>query len=630
VSGGLARRMFIASALLALLVAGAFAVLLLAIGDLRGAERRTGHAQDVLVTANHLERLVVDLETGQRGFILTRQERFLTPWLRARATLPARAATLRALVANEPTARRQVAEIARRARSYVNDYSVPLVSAARRGDPSARSVAATAAGKRRVDMMRRNFDRLIAVERRIDMESKETADAAAQRASAAAALGIAGSIALIALYAGYITRAIVRPVRRAAQMANRLSGGDLSARLPETGAGEIGALEHSFNVMGTSLERSRAELEALAAEQAALREVATLVAQGAPPEAVFAAVTEEVGRLLSAERTFMARYDDDEVTLVGSWSADGTSMPLGVGRPIGRRSASRIVRDTGRPVRIDDYGSGAEAPGVEALGIRALVGAPIVVGGRVWGIITVASTTDEAPPPGTEGRLAAFTELVATAIANAEAQAELTASRARVVATADETRRKIERDLHDGAQQRLVSLALQLRSAQASVPDELEGVQAELEDVASGLTGALDELREYARGIHPAILGEGGLTPALKTLARRSTVPVELHVDTNGRLPERVEVGAYYVVSEALANVAKHAKASSVDVDVEAVTGVLRVSVRDDGKGGAHFGHGSGLLGLKDRVEALGGSIALASPRGEGTALRVELPIADT
>jgi signal transduction histidine kinase len=242
-------------------------------------------------------------------------------------------------------------------------------------------------------------------------------------------------------------------------------------------------------------------------------------------------------------------------------------------------------------------------------------------------VIAVASTGDEPPPPGTETRLGGFAELVATAIANAESQAELRASRARIVATADETRRRIERDLHDGAQQRLVALGLQLRGAQADVPPELGELDGELEDIAAGITDVLDEVREMARGIHPAILARGGLGPALKTLARRSAVPVVLDVRTERRLPEAIEVGAYYVVSEALTNAAKHVHALSVAVYVEAVNGVLRVSVQDDGVGGADFARGSGLVGLKDRVEALGGRIAVESAPDTGTAVNVEFPL---
>jgi signal transduction histidine kinase len=249
-----------------------------------------------------------------------------------------------------------------------------------------------------------------------------------------------------------------------------------------------------------------------------------------------------------------------------------------------------------------------------------------VVEGRVWGAIGVGLRRERLPQD-TEQRLAEFTELVATAIANAESRAELTTSRARIVATADQTRRRIERDLHDGAQQRLVSLALHLRAAQAAAPPELGEFSAELNRAVAGAIGVLDELREIARGIHPAILAEGGLGAALRALARRSPIPVDLDMRVEGRLPEHVEVSAYYVVAEALTNAAKHARASTVAVTVEAADAVLRVAVRDDGAGGADYARGTGLVGLKDRVEALGGRIFLDSPRGAGTSLRVELPL---
>ena len=206
----------------------------------------------------------------------------------------------------------------------------------------------------------------------------------------------------------------------------------------------------------------------------------------------------------------------------------------------------------------------------------------------------------------------------------------MTASRARIVAAADQARRQIERDLHDGAQQRLVTLALQLRAARAAVPPELGELGAELDRAAAGATGALDELREIARGIHPAILAKGGLRRALRTLASRSPIPVELQVRADERLPDEVEVSAYYVVAEALTNAARHSRASAVSVEVEVAGEVLRVAVRDDGAGGADLARGTGLVGLKDRVQALGGRIFLDSRSGAGTSLQAEFPLTTT
>ncbi|MGH3783377.1 MAG: GAF domain-containing protein [Pseudonocardiaceae bacterium] len=375
---------------------------------------------------------------------------------------------------------------------------------------------------------------------------------------------------------------------------------------------------------------ARGELRRVAEEQAALRRVATLVARAAPPATVFTAVTKEVGQLLPADLTLMVRYDSGgKVKIVAGWSATGAPASVGNSVSLGGRNVTALVFETCRPARIDSYAeaTGASAAAARAEGMRSSVGAPILVAGRLWGVMITASRREETLPADTETRLAGFTELVATAIANAEAHAQLTASRARIVATADETRRRIERDLHDGAQQRLVSLALQLRAAQWAVPPELHELGAELDRVVAGLTSTLDELREIARGIHPVILAKGGLAAALKTLTRRSSVPVYLDMGTAAWLPQRVEVTAYYVVSEALTNAAKHANASTVHVAVDAVEGFVRLSVSDDGVGGADPTRGSGLLGLKDRVEATGGTLIVHSRPGEGTRLVVELPL---
>jgi signal transduction histidine kinase len=257
---------------------------------------------------------------------------------------------------------------------------------------------------------------------------------------------------------------------------------------------------------------------------------------------------------------------------------------------------------------------------------RSTVASPIAVAGRRWGALVIWARSDLLTPDAEEG-MVSFTELVATAIADAEGRAELAASRARIVATADETRRRIERDLHDGTQQRLVSIGLELRLAQSVVPPSLPELEAEIGRVADELDGAVDDLREISRGIHPAILSEGGLAPALRTLARRSAIPVELDVRVEARLPEEAEVAAYYVVSEALTNTAKHASASRASVAADQRSGILHLSIRDDGVGGAEPGEGSGLIGLRDRVEALGGTIVVSSPAGEGTLVVVELPV---
>jgi signal transduction histidine kinase len=377
--------------------------------------------------------------------------------------------------------------------------------------------------------------------------------------------------------------------------------------------------------------QARVELRGFAEEQAALRRVATLVAGAAPPEEVFGAVAEEVGRLLGTDFTVMSRYDPDgAATVVGVWARTGTFrvFPVGFRMKFGGRNVHTMVFQTGRSGWIDDY-AGASGDAAEAArdgGFRSAVGVPISVEGRLWGVMSVASTREEPLSADIKGRLAAFTELIVTALVNAEAQAALNASRARIVATADRTRRRIERDLHDGAQQRLVSLALHLQQMQEAAPGAGE-LAGRLKGAVTEVTEVLDELREIAHGIHPAILTVGGLRPALEALARRSAIPVSLDISVAERLPEPVEIAAYYAVSEALTNTAKHAHASGADVEVAASDGDLRICVRDDGRGGADFAGGSGLAGIKDRMEALGGQIRLQSPPGAGTAIHIVIPL---
>jgi signal transduction histidine kinase len=378
------------------------------------------------------------------------------------------------------------------------------------------------------------------------------------------------------------------------------------------------------------LEESRDELRLLAEEQAALRRVATLVARGVSPDEVFAAVAHEVRHILGAHASNISRLDPDgAVTVLARVGERQAELPVGSRwKPEPPLAMAEVLR-TGRPARCDDY-SQASGPFVDAtvrrMGVRSSVAAPIVVEGRLWGVI-VAGVRRGRLPADAEERMAAFTELIGTAIANADSRAQLTASRARIVAAADDARRRIERDLHDGTQQRLVALSLTLRLAQAAVPAELPELQTPIGRVAHELDGAIEDLREIARGIHPAILSEGGLGPALRTLARRAAIPVKLDIRTDTPAADPIEVAAYYVVSEALTNTTKHARASRAHVAVEQRDAHLHLSIRDDGVGGADPAGGSGLIGLRDRVHALGGSIEVNSPPGEGTAILVELPL---
>jgi PAS domain S-box-containing protein len=377
-------------------------------------------------------------------------------------------------------------------------------------------------------------------------------------------------------------------------------------------------------------EAKLAEVSRLATEQRALRRVATLVASEVNPERVYTAVSEECARVLEVNASVVMRYEGDETaTIVGLHNRDGIDVfRIGDVLPAEEQSAIGRVLRTGAPVRIDDWGGrvGEIAEAMLRTGYRSTAAAPIVVAGALWGAVAIASETTLAPE--TEHRLGAFCELVSLAVASAQARADLVASRARLVKAGDEQRRKFERNLHDGAQQRLVSVALMLRVAKSQLSEDQSGTAELLNEISRELAAGLEELREIARGLHPAILGDHGLGRALETLVARLPVPVDLDVPPE-RLPEHIEATAYYIVAEALTNVVRHAGAGRAQVSVRDEGDVVRCEITDDGRGGADPAGGTGILGLRDRAEAAGGTLSVVSPPGRGTVVTATLPLAD-
>jgi signal transduction histidine kinase/PAS domain-containing protein len=365
-------------------------------------------------------------------------------------------------------------------------------------------------------------------------------------------------------------------------------------------------------------------------EQAALHTVALAVAEDRP-ERIFDLVTEEVGGVLEAHSANLLRYDKvgSGSVIVGRWSVPGVfSGPIGYRFPTQEGTVAHRVYTTGLPVRLDldDRTDPVFGEYMKRVGANSIVAAPVIVTGRIWGVITARLSPPHAFPRRAEERLAKFARLVSLAMANEEAREQLAASRARLLSTADAERRRLERNLHDGAQQRLVSLSLYLRHAQNKLASEPELAGELLADASRELDIALEELRELARGIHPAVLTDRGLGPALLSLADRSNVPVEIELLAEGRLPARLEAAVYYVVSESLTNVAKYAGASFVSIRVARENGSVVVEIADDGSGGADPQRGSGLRGLVDRIEALDGSLTVESPPGRGTTVRATIP----
>ena len=622
-------RLAAASGVLAIIIGATFGLLLVAIDDVRKTGRLADRSRLALTAADGVGELVLDLETGARGFVITGQERFLGPWRLALARFPEQAREFEAL-AGGPEQSARARRIVAQSRSYIGDYSVPLIRAVRRGSPAAASVAVTAEGRRRVDAIRARLDGFAAAEGAQLRERQDASDADVRRAIGLGIAGLIGSFAMIAAFAVYLLRSVARPVRRTAGMAGRLAEGDFAARLPEEGVGEIGELERSFNVMAGSLERSRDDLDRLLLEQGALRRVATLVAEGAEPARVFEIVTREVGVLSGADLARLERYESDtEITAIAAWSRDSSArLATGVRIDLRGPSVAAAVLAEPHPIRVDGFAeaSGAIAEEAQALGIRSSVGSPIVVEGRLWGVIAASTKRAEGFPPGTESQIGEFTDLVATAVANADSRDELVASRARIVAAADEARRRIRRDLHDGGQQRLVHALITLKLARRSLDGGAPKTEELIDEALEHTEGAVEALRELSHGILPSTLARGGLRAGVEAVVARMPLPVDLDIGEE-RFPPGIEATAYFVVSEALTNVFKHAGATRAQVGAWVSDGVLRVEIRDDGKGGAEAGGGSGLVGLRDRVAALAGDLEIESPPGDGTRVTMRLPV---
>ena len=622
-------RLAAASGVLALVIGATFALLLVAIDDARKTSRLADESRVTLTASDGVELLVFNLESGARAFVLTGQESSLEPWKLALAQFPAEARTFERLAdgpAQEARADRIVADL----RSYIRDYSIPLVSAVRRGDPAASSLGVTAEGERQVAAIRGRIDDFDAAEHARLGERQDDADAEARAAVILGIVGLVGSFALIAAFATYLVRQVARPVRRRAAMASRLAQGDFSVRLPETGVGEVGELERSFNAMASSLERSRDDLDRLLREQGALRRVATLVAEGAEPARIFETVTREIGELSGADLAWMERYESaTEVTAIAAWSRDpAATMATGRRFKLDGPSMAASVLGAGATARIDRFvgGDGEIAAEAQALGIRSSVGCPVLVEGRLWGVIAAFSKHEGAFPAETESQIGEFTALVATAIANADSRDELIASRARIVAAADEARRRIRRDLHDGGQQRLVHALITLKLARRSLAGGDPDAEVLIDEAVEHTEAAVEALRELSHGILPSILTRGGLRAGVQAVVARMPLPVDVDV-TAERFPPGVEATAYFVVSEALTNTVKHAGASRARVRARASDGVLRVEISDDGRGGATPDGGSGLVGLRDRVAALAGYLEIESPPGGGTRILMSLAV---
>jgi len=550
-------------------------------------ERAAGRdSTRVLLVANRLERLVADLERGELGYVATGDDGALSPWQAARAAFPAQAATLQRLAAeNSPEQGRRAREIVRLAVAYLHEHAEPLVRTARRDRAVARSVLTRAEGKRRIDELRRQLDRFTDVQHRLALANERDALPAMRRMLGTAA-GASGSLLVLFLLIGYVRRGPGAHFPRPAGVGRRAVEGH--------------------------------------------RHVAARVAREAGPAEVWDVSASAMGRALGAEYAMIVRYETDgTATVVGHWTAPEAPevMPPSGGRwPVEDETVTDVVNRTGRPtdLRKDVPAVGRIGAWLRSNDIRQMAGHPIMADDRLWGMAAVLTRGSVPWPEGAKETMRELAALVGTAVANARRRAELAASRVRLVEAADTVRRRIERELHEKTQQRLITMGLELRMLAAAVPAELEDLREQAAGTVRDVTEIIDDLQAVARKLHPAFLEKGGLEASLRPLAQRAGLPVELDVRPGRRPPANVAVTIYYVVSEALRNAVEHAHASAVRVTVD-LGEPVRLSVHDDGIGGARPFPGSALSTLKDRIDALGGAFEIDSPPGVGTSLHVTI-----
>jgi signal transduction histidine kinase/CHASE3 domain sensor protein len=572
-------------------------VLLLAImlgglaGFVVGAEPASRDSAAVLVAASRLERLVAELEQSQLRYVATGNAGSLRPWQAARAEIPRQAAALQRLAAESgPQQARLAREIVHAATAYLREHAEPLMTLARRDRRTAQKFLTHMRGLRRIETIRRKFDRLIDIQHRL-VRTRERGAAPVVRRMVATATGVSGSLLLLFLAA------------------------DLVKRRRGTNAGPEW-LDLGRRVSG---------------EREALRRLATLAAGEASPEEISGATAREIGRISRAEHAMVCRYEPDgTVSVTGHWSAPGAPsvMPPAEGRwRVEDDHVAAEIRRTGRPARLrgDRAAAGVLGDWLAASGIRSFAAFPIMTGERLWGMAAVLSRAPRHRTARAEQTMRQFAGLVGAALVNAEHHAELAASRIRLIEAADTARRRVERHLHESTQQRLAAVGLELSAVARTVPPEMEELREHVSAAARELREIMEGLQDVARRLHPAFLLRRGLEPSLRALARRAPLPVEL--ETHGRRPPswNSAVTVYHVVAEVLANAALHARASVVRVRLE-LEDEVRLRIDDDGVGGAHPYPGSALAHLRDRAEALGGEFTIDSPPGGGTSVRVSIP----
>ncbi|GAA0717132.1 CHASE3 domain-containing protein [Dactylosporangium roseum] len=612
--------------------------------DDRGRQTRAARtAHQAVVTAVLVHRAVLEMEHGEHRYVVTGDPAHLRSWARARAVVESHIARLPSLTADRPAQATLAAGLDQQIRQYLDTHPASAIRALRPGPAAAPDLGRLAGDQHQLDAIRRAVEQFVGNERRVAAAQEASAERAFTRAGTATALGIITCMFVIPVLIAYTNRTIVRPVRTVAAMADSLTGGARTGRTPTDGPYEIGVLQRSFNAMALSSQRHRDDLNRIVLEQKALQRIARLMACTEAPDAAFDVITAQAGRLFGADAALLVRYDGDGAgTILTAWAGDHppeptgkhplagerTPLPLPLQGTTGRMQALRqsFCRHVGWERR------GLPGAADSGTGGTCGVGAPIMVRDQVWGALALLG--------GAGGRLrrddaehtADFIDLAGLVVDTVEARTGLAAASARLVGAGDETRRRLERDLHDRIQHHLIAIILRLRMLKADLAARdatATGpvIADQIATIDSDLANVIDEVRTIADGVYPAILTQRGLEAALDAMARRSPIPIDRHIRLSPTLPPVVQTSVYDIVAESLANTAKHARATHLRIVAHQDDRQVCLRIEDDGTGGADTGRGTGIRGITDRVQALGGTVELHSPRGEGTRLLITIPL---
>ncbi|MEU0556525.1 GAF domain-containing protein [Dactylosporangium sp. NPDC006015] len=612
-----------------LAICAALGTMLISFDQRRRAEH-TAEAEDQARSAvTALALLVTDAEAARCGLAATGDQLFRTRLASSLDVIPRRERELQRSVTHDPVKVMLLRQINLYLNEYLSNYLAPALATSRSGGPATVSNAIMLAARRHADLIGSRLDRLLELVNRSTVRARARAETHSNMGILAGVVLPLFSLVALVLMRRHAT-AVAGSVRNLEAAAVKIADGELTIRVPEDGPAETSRFQHAFNNMVSALAQHRHTLNEKIAEQSALRSAGTPAAGVQTPQAVFDAVTEQAGILFRTDLADLLHVDPDgTASVVATWSHAQWDLPADEQVRLEPEGMAAQVLRSGRAVRLTHPGTPAPAWQRPArFGLQAAIGVPVIAAGRAWGVLRLMSRRPETLPETVTSRATPFTDLVAVAVADHQARTDSAEARTRIMFAADETRRTIERKLHDGPQQRLTASLWALQTLDAQIPANLTELHAQVSMLTARMSTALDDLATIARDVHPAILSQRGLPSAIRSLARRTPVPVETTLDLPARPDEQVEIGMYHMVAEALALANNHPHTTLVNIEASVRSGRLLLHIEMNGMRTGDVASGPELVRIRDRVEALGGAMTLESSPERDIRLFIDVPTA--